>query len=196
MRRRERELMGVSSAKEAGQGSAPRASPDVQRKQIEPRAHRRRTTSSHSDDAAQQFALIKSSRRMPRACHRARPGGQVFRRGESGARRLAHVGDAGAQLSGDARRCDRRARAQTTSGSVRSTSESRVSRPIFAGGSRISADAEAERAVIEARLQGSCAAWNRGCARAASALITDSNVLRPANTWRVRRREDEPTTEP
>jgi hypothetical protein len=162
MRRRERELMERLQREEAEAAQRIYAGfADVQRKQIEHLERIvERTTSSHSDDAAQQFAaLIKSSRedaarRLSRELDRAV---EVFAREAEAvlAERLAHVGDAGAQRlerrlddATDAleRRRDERLgaldeRIQGLEADIRKRLE------------ELGADAEAERAVIEARLQ-------------------------------------------
>ncbi len=162
MRRRERELMERVQREEAEAAQRINAGfADLQRKQIEHLERIvERTTSSHSDDAAQQFAaLIKSSRedaarRLSRELDRAV---EVFGREAEAvlAERLAHVGDAGAQRlerrlddATDAleRRRDERLgaldeRIQGLEADIRKRLE------------ELGADAEAERAVIEARLQ-------------------------------------------
>jgi hypothetical protein len=154
MRRREREEAEAAQRIHAG-------FEDVQRRQIEQLERIvERATSTYSDDAAQQFAaLVKSSRedaarRLSRELDRAV---EVFAREAEAvlAERLAHVGDAGAQ------RLERRLADATTA------LERRRDERLGALDERIEgleadirrrledlgADAEAERAVIEARLQ-------------------------------------------
>jgi hypothetical protein len=162
MRRRERELMERIQREEAEAAQRINAGfEEVQRKQIEQLQRIvDRTTSTYSDDAAQQFAaLIKSSRedaarRLSRELDRAV---EVFAREAEAvlAERLAHVGDAGAQRlerrldeATDAleRRRDERLgaldeRIEGLEADIRRRLE------------ELGADAEAERAVIEARLQ-------------------------------------------
>jgi hypothetical protein len=162
MRRRERELMERIQREEAEAGQRINAGfEDVQRKQIEQLQRIvDRTTSTYSDDAAQQFAaLIKSSReaaakRLSRELDRAV---EVFAREAEAvlAERLAHVGDAGAQRlerrldeATDAleRRRDERLEAlDERIGGLEADIRRRVE--------ELGADAEAERAVLEARLQ-------------------------------------------
>jgi iron-sulfur cluster repair protein YtfE (RIC family) len=162
MRRRERELMERIQREEAEAAQRIHAGfEDVQRRQIEQLERIvERATSTYSDDAAQQFAaLVKSSRedaarRLSRELDRAV---EVFAREAEAvlAERLAHVGDAGAQ------RLERRLADATTA------LERRRDERLGALDERIEeleadirrrledlgADAEAERAVIEARLQ-------------------------------------------
>ena len=162
MRRRERELMERIQREEAEAAQRIHAGfEDVQRRQIEQLERIvERATATYSDDAAQQFAaLVKSSRedaarRLSRELDRAV---EVFAREAEAvlAERLAHVGDAGAQ------RLERRLADATTA------LERRRDERLGALDERIhgleadirrrledlGADAEAERAVIEARLQ-------------------------------------------
>jgi hypothetical protein len=162
MRRRERELLERIEREETE--AAQRISggfQEVQRKQIEQLQRVvERATATYSDDAAQQFsALVKSSRegaarRLSRELDRAV---EVFAREAEAVlvERLAHVGDAGAQ------RLERRLAEATTA------LERRRDERLEALDARIAeleadirrrlqdlgSDAEAERAVIEARLQ-------------------------------------------
>ena len=133
----------------------------MQRKQVE-RLERivARTTSTYSDEAAQQFAAIVKSgredagRRLSRELDRAV---EVFAREAEAvlAERLAHVGDAGAQ------RLERRLDEATDALERRRDErlgalderivglEADIRRRL----EELGADADAERAVIEARLQ-------------------------------------------
>ena len=162
MRRRERELLERIEREEVEATARIRAGfEDVQRKQIEQMERIvERAAATYSDDAAQQFAgLVKSSRedaarRLSRELDRAV---EVFAREAESvlAERLAHVGDAGAQ------RLERRLDEAT------SALEQRRDERLAALDGHIAelevdirrrledlgADAEAERAVIEARLQ-------------------------------------------
>ena len=134
---------------------------DVQRKQIEQMQRIvERAAVTYSDDAAQQFAgLVKSSRedaarRLSRELDRAV---EVFAREAEAvlAERLAHVGDAGAQ------RLERRLDEATAA--LEQRRDERLSAldghiaelevDIRRRLEDLGADAEAERAVIEARLQ-------------------------------------------
>lgn len=162
MRVRERELMERIGREEAEAGQRIRSGfEDVQRKQVEQLQRVvERATATYSDDAAQQFAtLIKSSRedaarRLSRELDRAV---EVFAREAEAvlAERLAHVGDAGAQ------RLERRL-AEATSALERRRDErlgaldtriEELEADIRRRLGDLGADAEAERAVIEARLQ-------------------------------------------
>ena len=162
MRRRERELMEQVQREEAEAGQRIHAGfEDVQRRQIEQLERIvARTTSTYSDDAAQQFAtLVKASRenaarRLSRELDRAV---EVFAREAEAvlAERLAHVGDAGAQ------RLERRL-AEATDALERRRDErlgalderiAGLEADIRRRLEDLGADAEAERAVIEARLQ-------------------------------------------
>ena len=119
-----------------------------------------RATAAYADEAAQQFAaLVKSSREdaARRLAARARPRGREFAREAEVvlAERLAHVGDAGAQRL-EQRLADaaKRSSASATSGSAALDGRIGELRRTSAAASRSSAsDADAERAVIEARLQ-------------------------------------------
>jgi hypothetical protein len=162
MRRRERELMERIEREEAEATQRIHAGfEDVGRKQIEQLQRIvERATVSYSDDAAQQFAgVVKASRedaarRLSRELDRAV---EVFAREAEAvlAERLAHVGDAGAQ------RLERRL-ADATSALERQRDErlgaldtrmEELEAEIRRRLADLGADAEAERAVIEARLQ-------------------------------------------
>lgn len=162
MRRRERELLERIEREEAEVTTRIRAGfEDVQRKQIEQMERIvERAAITYSDDAAQQFAgLVKSSRedaarRLSRELDRAV---EVFAREAESvlAERLAHVGDAGAQRL--ERRLDeatlaleqrRDERLSALDGHIAEL-EADIRRRL----EELGADAEAERAVIEARLQ-------------------------------------------
>jgi hypothetical protein len=162
MRRRERELLERIEREEVEATARIRAGfEDVQRKQIEQMARIvERAAVAYSDDAAQQFAgLVKSSRedaarRLSRELDRAV---EVFAREAEAvlAERLAHVGDAGAQ------RLERRLDEATVA--LEQRRDERLSAldghiaelevDIRRRLEDLGADAEAERAVIEARLQ-------------------------------------------
>jgi hypothetical protein len=162
MRRRERELMEQIEREEVEAVQRIRAGfEDVSRRQIEQMQRIvERATSTYSDEAAQQFAvLIKSgredaARRLSRELDRSV---EVFAREAEAvlAERLAHVGDAGAQRL--ERRLDEAANAlerqrdewMTALGSRIADLEVDVRRRL----EDLGADAEAERAVLEARLQ-------------------------------------------
>jgi hypothetical protein len=162
LRRREQELMEriereeLESVQRISAGSE-----DIQRRQIEQLARMvERATSAYADEATQQFAaLIKSSRedaarRLARELDRAV---ETFgREAESVlAERLAHVGDAGAQ------RLERRL-AEAAKALEQQRDEWMVALDGRIGELEadvrrrlddLAADAEAERAVLEARLQ-------------------------------------------
>jgi hypothetical protein len=162
MRRRERELLERIEREEAEAAHRIHAGfEDIQRRQVEQLQRVvERATVTYSDDAAQQFAgLVKASRedaarRLSRELDRAV---EVFAREAEAvlAERLAHVGDAGAQ------RLERRL-ADATDALDRRRDErlgaldSRIAEleaDIRRRLADLGADAEAERAVIEARLQ-------------------------------------------
>ena len=162
MRRREHELLERIEREEVEATARIRAGfEDVQRKQIEQMQRIvERAAASYSDDASTQFAaLIKSSRedaarRLSRELDRAV---EVFAREAESvlAERLAHVGDAGAQRL--ERRLDeatfaleqrRDERLAALDGHIAEL-EVDIRRRL----EDLGADAEAERAVIEARLQ-------------------------------------------
>ena len=162
MRRRERELLERIEREEVEATARIHAGfEDVQRKQIEQMERIvERAAVTYSDDAAQQFAgLVKSSRedaarRLSRELDRAV---EVFAREAEAvlAERLAHVGDAGAQ------RLERRLDEATAA--LEQRRDERLSAldghiaelevDIRRRLDDLGADAEAERAVIEARLQ-------------------------------------------
>jgi hypothetical protein len=162
MRRRERELLERIEREEVEAAARIRAAfDDVQRKQIEQMERVvERSASTYTDDAAQQFAtLVKASRedaarRLSRELDRAV---EVFAREAEAvlAERLAHVGDAGAQrlerrlaeatAALEARRDERLAALDDRIVELEADIRRRLE--------ELGADAEAERAVIEARLQ-------------------------------------------
>jgi len=162
MRRRERELMERIEREEVEATQRIHAGfEDVGRKQIEQLQRIvERAAATYSDDAAQQFAgLVKSSRedaarRLSRELDRAV---EVFAREAEAvlAERLAHVGDAGAQ------RLERRLADATVAlerqrderlGALDARMEE-LELEIRRRLEDLGADAEAERAVMEARLQ-------------------------------------------
>ena len=162
MRRRERELLERIEREEAEAAQRIQMSfEDVQRRQVEQfQRIVERAAATYSDDAAQQFAaLVKSSRegaaqRLSRELDRSV---EVFAREAEAvlAERLAHVGDAGAQRlerrladATDALERRRDERLGALDGRIEEL-EADIRRRLADLGS----DAEAERAVIEARLQ-------------------------------------------
>jgi hypothetical protein len=162
LRRRERELLERIEREEVEAAQRIRAGfEDVQRRQIEQLERIvERATATYSDDAAQQFAtLVKSSRedaarRLSRELDRAV---EVFAREAESvlAERLAHVGDAGAQrlerrlsdatLALEQQREERLGALDERIGEFEAEIRRRLG--------ELGADADAERAVIEARLQ-------------------------------------------
>jgi len=162
MRRRERELLERIEREETEAAQRIHAGfEDVQRKQVEQLQRVvERAAGAYSDEAAQQFAgAVKSSReeaarRLSRELDRAV---EVFAREAESvlAERLAHVGDAGAQ------RLERRLADATglleQEREVRLVElEARITEFEAAMRRRleeIAADADAERAVVEARVQ-------------------------------------------
>ena len=162
MRRREKELMEQVEREEVEAAQRIRSGfSDVERRQIEQMARNvDRATSSYADEATQQFAtLVKSSRedaarRLARELDRAV---ETFAREAEVvlAERLAHVGDAGAQrlenrLDAAAKALERQrdewmAALDGRIGELESDVRRRLE--------ELSADAEAERGVLEARLQ-------------------------------------------
>jgi hypothetical protein len=162
MRRREKELMERIEREELEAGQRIGSGfEDVQRRQIEQVARTvERATTSYADEATQQFAaLIKSSRedaarRLARELDRAV---ETFAREAEVvlAERLAHVGDAGAQrlekrLAEAANALERqRDEWMTALDSRIGEMEHDVRRRL----EELGADADAERAVLEARLQ-------------------------------------------
>jgi len=162
MRRREKELSEQIEREEMEAAQRIRTGfSDVERKQIEQMGRNvERATASYADEATQQFAaLVKSSRedaarRLARELERAV---EAFAREAEVvlAERLAHVGDAGAQRLEN--RLDEAAKALERQRDEWMTAldgrigelESDVRRRL----EELGADAEAERAVLEARLQ-------------------------------------------
>jgi len=162
MRRRERELLERIEREETEAAQRIHMGfEDVQRKQVEQLQRVvKRAAGAYSDEAAQLFAgAVKSSREEAarRLSHELDRAVEVFAREAESvlAERLAHVGDAGAQ------RLERRlADATGILEQERETRlvelEARISE--FEAGVRrrldeIAADADAERAVVEARVQ-------------------------------------------
>jgi hypothetical protein len=162
MRHRERELMEMIEREEAEAAQRIRGGfEDVARRQVEQMARSvERATATYSDEAAQQFAaLVKSSRedaarRLARELDRAV---ETFSREAEVvlAERLAHVGDAGAQrlerrLAEAAKALERQRDEWMSALDLRiGELEHDVRRRL----EELGADADAERAVIEARLQ-------------------------------------------
>jgi hypothetical protein len=162
LRRRERELLERIEREEGEVAQRIRSGfEEVERRQIEQVARTvERATTAHSEEAAQQFAaLVKSSRegaarRLSRELDRAV---EVFAREAEGvlAERLAHVGDAGAQrletrLAEATKALERQRDERLASLDGRIVElEAEIRRRI----EELGADADAERAVIEARLQ-------------------------------------------
>jgi hypothetical protein len=162
LRRRERELLERIEREEGEVAQRIRSGfEEVERRQIEQVARTvERATTAHSEEAAQQFAaLVKSSRegaarRLSRELDRAV---EVFAREAEGvlAERLAHVGDAGAQrletrLAEATKALERQRDERLASLDGRMVElEAEIRRRI----EELGADADAERAVIEARLQ-------------------------------------------
>lgn len=162
MRRREKELMERIEREEVEAAQRIRSGfEDVQRRQIEQVARTvERATASYADEATQQFsALVKSSRedaarRLARELDRAV---ETFAREAEVvlAERLAHVGDAGAQrletrLEDAAKSLERQRDEWMSALDLRiGELEHDVRRRL----EELGADADAERAVIEARLQ-------------------------------------------
>jgi hypothetical protein len=162
MRRRERELLERIEREEAEVAARIRAGfDDVQRRQIEQMERIvERAAATYSDEATQQFAsLVKSSRedaarRLGRELERAV---EVFAREAESvlAERLAHVGDAGAQRL-ERRLADATAALEQQRDERLATIDGRVAElehDIRRRLDELGADADAERAVIEARLQ-------------------------------------------
>ena len=162
LRRRERELVELVQREEAEAAARIRTGfGDVQRRQIEQMERIvERAAATYSDEAAQQFStLVKSSRedaarRLSRELERAV---EVFSREAEAvlAERLAHVGDAGAQrlerrldeatAALEARRDERLAALDERMAELEADLRRRLE--------ELGADTDAERAVIEARLQ-------------------------------------------
>jgi len=162
MARRERELTGQAQREEADAVQRVRAGfEDVSRRQIEQLERAvDRAVASHADEAAQRFAqLVKTSRedaakRLARELERAVE--SFAREAETVlAERLAHVGDAGAQrlehrLSNVGKELERRHDELVAAQDLRlSELESEMRHRM----DELRADVEAERGVLEARLQ-------------------------------------------
>lgn len=162
MRRRERELLERIEREEVEVVARIRSGfEDVQRRQVEQMERIvERAATTYSDEAAQQFAgLVKSSRedaarRLGRELERAV---EVFAREAESvlAERLAHVGDAGAQRL-ERRLADATAALEQQRDERLATIDGRVAElehDIRRRLDELGADADAERAIIEARLQ-------------------------------------------
>jgi hypothetical protein len=162
MRHRERELLERIEREEVEVVARIRTGfDDVQRRQIEQMERIvERAAATYSDEATQQFAgLVKSSRedaarRLGRELERAV---EVFAREAESvlAERLAHVGDAGAQRL-ERRLADATAALEQQRDERLATIDGRVAElehDIRRRLDELGADADAERAVIEARLQ-------------------------------------------
>jgi hypothetical protein len=162
MARRERELTEQAHREEVDAVQRVRAGfEDVSRRQIEQLERAvDRAVASHADEAAQRFAqLVKSSRedaakRLARELERAVS--TFSREAETVlAERLAHVGDAGAQrlehrVSNVAKELERRQDELVAAHDLRlGELEAEIRRRI----DELRADVEAERGVLEARLQ-------------------------------------------
>jgi hypothetical protein len=162
MRRRETELMERIEREEAEATERIRTGfEDVQRRQIEQLARTvERATATYADEGTQQFAaLVKSSRedaarRLARELDRAV---ETFAREAEVvlAERLAHVGDAGAQRLerrlADAAKSLERQRDEWMSGLDGRIGE--LEQDVRRRLEELGADADAQRAVLEARLQ-------------------------------------------
>ena len=162
MRRREKELMERIEREEVEAAQRIRAGfEDVQRRQIEQLARTvERATAAYADEGTQQFAaLVKSSRedaarRLARELDRAV---ETFAREAEVvlAERLAHVGDAGAQRLerklAEAANLLERQRDESMSGLDGRIGE--LEQDVRRRLEELGADADAQRAVLEARLQ-------------------------------------------
>ncbi|HEY2542744.1 MAG TPA: hypothetical protein VGH92_06785 [Gaiellaceae bacterium] len=162
MRRREKELMERIEREEVDAAQRIRSGfEDVQRRQIEQVARTvERATAGYADEATQQFAaLIKSNRedaarRLARELDRAV---ETFAREAEVvlAERLAHVGDAGAQRLekrlADAAKSLERQRDEWMSALDGRIGE--LEQDVRRRLEELGADADAERAVLEARFQ-------------------------------------------
>lgn len=162
LRRRERELLERVEREEADAAARVRSDfDDIVRRQVEQMERIvERATSTYTDEAAQQVAnLVKTSRedaarRLSRELDRSV---EVFAREAEAvlAERLAHVGDAGAQrlerkLEDATKVLERQRDEWLTALDARIVEvESEVRRRL----EELSADAEAERGIVEARLQ-------------------------------------------
>jgi hypothetical protein len=162
LRKRERELMERIEREEVEAAQRIRAGfEDVQRRQIEQLERVvERAASTYSDEAAQQFAGVvranreDAARRLSRELDRAV---EVFAREAESvlAERLAHVGDAGAQRL-ERRLSDATALLEQQREDRLQALDARIAE--FEADFRrrleeLGADAEAERAVLEARVQ-------------------------------------------
>jgi hypothetical protein len=162
MRRREKELMERIEREEVEAAQRIRSGfEDVQRRQIEQLARTvERATTSYADEATQQFgALVKASRedaarRLARELDRAV---ETFAREAEVvlAERLAHVGDAGAQRL-EKRLSEAAAALERQRDEWMSALDGRIGeleQDVRRRLEDLGADADAERAVLEARLQ-------------------------------------------
>jgi hypothetical protein len=162
MRRREKELMERIEREEVEAGQRIHSGfEDVQRRQIEQVARTvERATATYADEATQQFGLlVKSSRedaarRLARELDRAV---ETFSREAEVvlAERLAHVGDAGAQRL-ETRLADAAKTLERQRDEWMSALDGRIGElehDVRRRLEELGADADAERAVIEARLQ-------------------------------------------
>jgi hypothetical protein len=162
MRRREKELMERIEREEVEAAQRIRSGfEDVQRRQIEQVARTvERATASYADEATQQFgALVKSSRedaarRLARELDRAV---ETFAREAEVvlAERLAHVGDAGAQRL-EKRLAEAAASLERQRDEWMSALDGRIGeleQDVRRRLEELGADADAERAVLEARFQ-------------------------------------------
>jgi hypothetical protein len=162
MRRREKELMERIEREEVEAAQRIRSGfEDVQRRQIEQVARTvERATSAYADEATQQFAaLVKSSRedaarRLARELDRAV---ETFAREAEVvlAERLAHVGDAGAQRL-ERRLADAANSLERQRDEWMSALDGRIGeleQDVRRRLEELGSDADAERAVLDARLQ-------------------------------------------
>jgi hypothetical protein len=162
MRRREKELMERIEREEVDAGQRIRTGfEEVQRRQIEQVARTvERATAGYADEATQQFAALVKSNREDAARRLAR---ELDRAVETFAReaevvlaeRLAHVGDAGAQRLekrlADAAKSLERQRDEWMSALDGRIGE--LEQDVRRRLEELGADADAERAVLEARFQ-------------------------------------------
>jgi len=162
MRRREKELMEQIEREELESAQRIRAGfSDMERRQIEQMARTvERATSTYADEATQTFGtLVKSSRedaarRLARELDRAV---ETFAREAEVvlAERLAHVGDAGAQRL-ERRLAEAAARLEQQRDEWMAALDGRIGdleADVRRRLEELSADAEAERAILDARLQ-------------------------------------------
>ena len=162
LRRRERELLERVEREEVAAAARVRAGfEDVVRRQVEQMERIvERATATYSDDATQQFAtLVKSSRedaarRLARELDRSV---EVFAREAEAvlAERLAHVGDAGAQRL-ERRLTDATKVLEQQRDDWLGALDARIvelEHDVRRRLEELAADAEAERAVLEARVQ-------------------------------------------